>query len=56
MAPSSQGSDPSTGGRTLNQKLNVFLDRRAWIAASRDDIEAIAIDAMSRAGWRTPHA
>jgi len=56
MLPSAANQAPSTGPRALNQKLNVFLDRRAWIAASRDDIEAIAIDAMSRAGWRTAGA
>jgi hypothetical protein len=46
------GQDPTASPRALNQKLNVYLDRRAWIAASRDDIEAIAIDAMQRSGWR----
>jgi len=56
MVPSSANQAPSTGSRPLNQKLNVFLDRRAWLAASRDDIEAIAIDAMARAGWRTAGA
>jgi hypothetical protein len=45
-------ADSSVGSRALNQNLNVFLDRRAWLAASRDDIEAIAVDAMVRAGWR----
>jgi len=56
MVPSSSGQTPAAGTRALNQKLNVYLDKRAWLAASRDDIEAIAIDAMARAGWRTPGA
>jgi len=52
MAPGGPGADPAGGPRAINQKLNVYLDRRAWIAASRDDIEAIAIDAVARSGWR----
>ena len=31
--------------RELRQNLNVFMDRRAWLDASRDDIEAIALEA-----------
>jgi hypothetical protein len=49
-------ASPASGGRSLNQNFNIFMDRRAWIDANRDDIEAIAIDAMRRSGWRTPYA
>lgn len=45
------GQAPS-GGRSVNQNLHVHLDKAAWVAAVRDDIEAIALDAMSRNSHR----
>jgi len=51
MVPAA-GAEASGGSRSLNQSLAVYLDRRAWINAVRDDMEAIAVDAISRAGWK----
>lgn len=31
------------------QNLHVYIDRRAWVEAVRDDMEGIAVDAMKRA-------
>lgn len=39
--------------RSLNQNLHLYFDRRAWMQATRDDIESVALDVMRRNGWRT---
>lgn len=34
--------------RETRQNLHVYIDRRAWLDAVRDDVEGIAVDAMRR--------
>ena len=43
---------PSPRGRATSQNINLFLDKRAWMKANRDDMEAIALDVMRRNSWR----
>jgi len=48
-----QGQDAGpTPTKSLNQNIHMFFDRRAWMKATRDDIEAIAVDVMRRNAWK----
>ncbi|MGE4183081.1 MAG: hypothetical protein AB7J34_24955 [Limisphaerales bacterium] len=48
FTPERTGSPAGPVGGRSGVTLNAYFDRRAWVEASRDDIEAVAVDVFNR--------